>query len=187
MEDTYHGMKVADYLPIVISQGFEQVLEEAFGDERLFIFFHPDGIFLKFDTYRGQDVNGGTFHYNVVVRGDIAKARDAFSTGHYADDQTFVGHHDCRVGFCKKLKRLRAVGHFLNPWKYDPGVVWIVHHGDAKQTFGETANRYVEHHKYSQMAAEKTIKRAALLPANVQACIAVSIRKLEEELERCKT
>ncbi len=187
-------MSLNDYTELVRELGFVQVYEESFVGrpvgigsknqvtEHFFVFFHRDGILLSFDTYGSCNVNGGNLYYNVKV-GDDSK-HHAFETGSYKSKHVWGGNHDCRWCLEPNMDGLREAGQFLNPWKYDPGVVWLVHYGD-KDELGEDWDNS-RHHEYSIMAARKTIERAAKMPQNVQDCIAVSIAKFEREL-KCPT
>lgn len=185
--DTHFSMDVADYLRVVDEEGFQLALREPFEahpygggtkNETLFVFFHPEGVLLHFDTYGGDHVNGGQFHYNVEVAGDHGEAWGAFSSGGWGDKNIFYGYHDCREALRHHLRGLRRVGRFLNPWKFDPMTVWLTHYADkeslpdSKQSDGS----------YSRMADTKTLERAAKLPQNVQDCMTVSIEKMRQDL-----
>jgi hypothetical protein len=70
-DDTTMSNDLERYLRIVYEEGFEKLLEVPFVnhyypdiEEKLFVFWHTDGILLSFDTYRSTQVNGGNFHYN---------------------------------------------------------------------------------------------------------------------------
>lgn len=177
-----YSIEIDDFLRLVQHLGFGQVYREAFigrndADEHFFVFFHPDGVLLTFDTYGGENINGGNFYYNVAIDKRRKHPSDAFSSGHYPEQYIFAGNHDCRNGISNNIDALRKVGKFLNPWKYDPGVVWLVHYAD-----GDELGKNWRHEAYSRMAAKKTIERAARLSHEAQDCIAVSIKKCEEEL-----
>lgn len=69
-DDTVMLNDLERYLRIAHEEGFEKVLEVPFAsphhatEEKLFFFWHPDGILLRFDTWDAIRVNGGNFYYN---------------------------------------------------------------------------------------------------------------------------
>jgi hypothetical protein len=72
--DSHFGTTLEQYRAIVTDLGFELVLEMPFRGrsysdapnprETLFVYWRPDGVLLKFDTYGGDQLNSSDFYYN---------------------------------------------------------------------------------------------------------------------------
>jgi len=149
--DSKLSNKVENYLGIVKSIGFEEVLVEPFTteegiDEKLYILWNNDlGILLKFDSYSYKDdgswaksgkevpepsVNGGNIYYNVKLKPRKEVESNCTSSGGYRDG-VWVGNHDCREAIKHKIDKLKRNGEFLPKWVERP-FLWLLHHGDTQ-------------------------------------------------------
>lgn len=142
--DSYFSQPLENYLSIVYELGFQIAYTEEIppkkDEDRLsdayFIFYHPDGIILEFDSYWGmKSINGGRFFYN--WRPNLPKSNNfrVLSSGTYAvyDDETnnyiWSGNHDCREAIKYNIEKLREHGTFVTPW-VDCPIHWFSHYGD---------------------------------------------------------
>jgi hypothetical protein len=166
-DDTKHASTLVDYMRIAQSEGFEIVHRVPFvdsdgGEESLYVLFHPtDAILLVFDTYRYRNVKGGQFHYNWRPTDRIARFYNCCSSGGWrkSDDvYTWEGSHDCREALRFKLRQLRKVGSFVNPWVI-PKLPWMCHYMDCRGDY--------DHDRYERINRE----RLAALPPNVRAAM----------------
>lgn len=139
--DVWDGMPVGEYRAVVEGYGFELALELPFshtdpwGKERaetLFIYAHPDGLLLKFDTYEGERVNSGNVYY--CWEGELPAGELITSSGHWLkpDYRVWAGDHDCREAVLFNLDRLRSHGSFVSPWPARPSL-WLLNYSDTKQ------------------------------------------------------
>jgi hypothetical protein len=126
-----------------------------------FIYWHDDGLLLKFDTFGwNQDegepnVNGGKVHYCWRPNEDVNRW-DLTSSGQMTDSGVWAGNHDCREALIFNLEQLRANGEFVKPW-VGRHFLWLLHYMDTKD----------EDYDYKAI----TIERAAMLPADVREVI----------------
>jgi hypothetical protein len=142
-DDTCLSNETVNYLRIVQEEGFIRVLHENFmGNETMetfFVYWHPEGILLCFDTYGGVNINGGNFYYNWLPSGKIEDVPWRItSSGGYTEFDingkcwVWIGHHDCREALRFHIRQLRQHGTFLNPWVKQP-FLWLLSYGDTKQ------------------------------------------------------
>lgn len=140
-KDSYMGMSYKLYIDLLEELGFKQILmvqfESQWNDrDKFFVFWRDDGILLKFDTFSGETVNGGSFFYNWKPN-DIKEMGGATSSGgfddcgHEDDHSKWVwyGNHDCREAIRFHIKQLEEFGSFVTPWEKIP-FLWLCHHGD---------------------------------------------------------
>jgi hypothetical protein len=188
VDDTTFSHEAFDYIRIVKEEGFELILEDEFQGKEfadsLYVFWHPDGILLCFDTYwNHKSVNGGKFYYNWRPDSEVLEDRPwrFTSSGHYTypggalakhDPQAWdrakekgevfwSGDHDCREGLRHHLKMLRKHGTFLTPWIESP-FLWLTHYAD-KDGLDEH-----DHDAYAKMADAKTLERFEKFPEQVK-------------------
>jgi hypothetical protein len=166
--DTHHGTALQEYLEIVHEEGFRECLALPFKgtgwgdscDETFYVFWHPDGVLLKFDTFNGDRVNGGDFLYNRVPNKPGWPSHQIISSGGFYElpDKTMVwiGGHDCREALRLNLRGLRENGRLLSPWVKRP-FLWLLHYMDTKDP------------AYNYKAI--TEARIAMLPDDVRAAI----------------
>jgi len=71
--DSYHNIKLENYLDILQQEGFQNILEIPFHsnqwnyDDVFYIFWHPQKfILLELDSYNKKSVNGAKFYFNWV-------------------------------------------------------------------------------------------------------------------------
>lgn len=135
--DTVFSNSLDRYESIIKDYGFELALDVPFtdpydsADEHLFVYWHPYGLLLKFDTYQGVRVNGGKVQYCwKPADPDARETWKLTSSGSYSNG-VWVGDHDCREALIFNLENLRKNGDFLNPWPTLP-FMWLLHHGDTK-------------------------------------------------------
>jgi len=142
--DTYFGQSIENYLSVVYELGFKAAYTEEIppkkDEDRLsdayFIFYHPEGIILEFDSYWGmKSVNGGRFFYNWRPNRPEFNNYKILSSGTYAiysketDNYIWSGHHDCREALRYNIELLRKHGTFVTPWVNCP-INWFSHYGD---------------------------------------------------------
>ena len=165
-DDTHFGSKLNEYIRILQSEGFEQILDIPFcgrnnKGEHFFVFYHADGILLCFDTYEGNTINSGNFYYNWIPK-DNLEYKDyhhvlSSSGVHEYDGQLVrIGSHDCRESLRQKLSGLRKYGTFVNVWVRQP-FLWLLHYMDTKGPYD-----------YEAINGE----RISMMPQNVQNAIA---------------
>jgi hypothetical protein len=167
--DTLFSSPLDYYQEVIEENGFEKVLEIPFHswdkDESFFVYWHPDGLLLCFDTFGSDKVNGGKVYYNWETTN---RERDWRITSSYSpvecsdegEDYYFclAGDHDCREALIHNINQLRENGNFLKIWRKKP-FLWFLHHGDKDE------NGKVDH--YEDVNAE----RIAMLPQHVQDAI----------------
>lgn len=134
------------YVSVIEGAGYQRVLDEPFVDaygvaQTYFIYAHPDGLLLAFDSY-GESLNGGKVYYNWIPA-DRTIGR-LTSSGAYqstnpdktvmeaaADELVWAGDHDCREALLFNMRRLRENGALLTRWVHRP-FLWLKHHGEGR-------------------------------------------------------
>ncbi len=158
-DDSVFSNDLDRYLRIIDAEGFRKVFEMDIPEtsDKFFVFWHDDGILLKFDTYRENRVNGGNFYYNWKPNSDAD--RNVTSSRSPGPDGCIVGNHDCREAIRFHIRRLREEGQFLNPWLKRPSAFWMLSykdHNDIPHKYGDKT--------YDNISAE----RIAQFPEDVQ-------------------
>jgi hypothetical protein len=137
--------EVARYERILLAEGFSLVHGEPFlgtgyaatgGEaetpEVLCLWWHPDGLLLRYDTFggAGYHVNSSTVYFNwrSTVAADWHRI-ERFS-GHWKEGVA-VGSFDAREGLRLSLHSLRSRGGFVSPWIERPWM-WLLHYMDTK-------------------------------------------------------
>lgn len=153
--DTYHGQTLSKYLEVVLSLGFQEAIKETFKghsddrEETYFIFWHPSGVLLSFDTYLGEHVNGGHLYYNWSPAISCDDYYSCLSSGSGADVDgrlVWTGYHDCREALRFNFVSLQDKGTFLNPWEKCP-FLWLGHymdHKDKEVSYVSINDRYID-------------------------------------------
>lgn len=134
--DTTFTNMLDRYISIVEAYGFQLVLEDSFTGrddraERFFIFAHPDGLLLAFDTFETDHVNGGKVYYNWKPSSREAMFQFTSSGSMARLHDVWVGDHDAREALIFKMDQLRANGSFVKPWVERP-FLWLLHYMDPK-------------------------------------------------------
>jgi hypothetical protein len=166
--DTYHGMETEHYIAAITQFGFSQVLCEEFTSEKwghrdkYFIFWHPKGLLLSFDTFMGRGVNGGKVYYNWVPAPDIENRHRYTSSGYYSRDGVWVGDHDCREGLIANMTAMESSGSFLSEWAECPRL-WLLSYADHETCCSGPIQTWT--------SGEKTADRVSKLPEHVQSAI----------------
>ena len=162
--DTVFSNDLDRYQSIITDYGFELVLDITFMsrdvEEHFYVYWHPYGLLLHFDTSQGVRVNGGKVQY--CWKPTDPDANDwwwLISSGGFRSG-VWVGDHDCREALIFHLENLRAKGEFVNPWPALPWM-WLLHHGDTK----------VEGYDYKAINEE----RINMLPEYVQEGMGLNI------------
>tara|TARA_R110000824_G_scaffold12226_7_gene53632 strand:- start:51350 stop:52162 length:813 start_codon:yes stop_codon:yes gene_type:complete len=131
------------YLAVIEENGFEKVLEIPFvshdKQETYFVYWHPDGLLLSFDTFNEDGINGGKIKYNWTANDwekmpwGILSSHAPFKTcqNNGEEIEYISGDHDAREALIYNMDQLREHGTFLSPWK-EQGFLWLLHHGDTK-------------------------------------------------------
>jgi len=155
-KDSLFSNTLTYYEMVIAEEGFVKVLELPIvgTEDTFFIYWHPDGILLKFDSYNGRSVNGGNFYYNWKPNENADWSVLSSHSGRV--DGIIAGDHDCREAIRYHIQRLREEGTFLNPWVKRP-FLWLLHYMDTK----------TEGYDYKSITAE----RIAMLPEYVQSAI----------------
>ena len=138
-DDTTLSNELDNYVRIVEDEGFQLVLTVPFTTSRsksaesLFVYWHPEGILLRFDTYESARVNGGDFYYNWAPNENVDAYRFT-SSGSFFDDEgemVWSGNHDSRKALRYHISQLRSNGRFLPIWATQP-FIWLLHYGDTE-------------------------------------------------------
>jgi len=164
-DDTTFSTSLSRYQRIISNYGFREVLripfEGRYGPDTFFIYWHDDGLLLKFDTFGwDQDesepnVNGGKVHYCWRPNEDVNRW-DLTNSGQMTDSGVWAGDHDCREALIFNLEQLRANGEFVKPW-VGRHFLWLLHYMDTKD----------DGYDYKAITTE----RAAMLPVDVREVI----------------
>lgn len=132
--------KLADYMRIVKSIGFELIYEEPLvitdykgkvRNETLYVMWR-NGVLLVFDSYHTDDMNSGNFYYNWIPNKDCDNPYKYTSSGRWdgTEEQkkdrnnfnwrewVWVGNHDCREAIKFRISELENHGTLLSQWKY---------------------------------------------------------------------
>jgi len=163
-DDTKLSNELDNYLRIVKDEGFDIILKEDFlgydnFTESLFVLWNnKDGVLLCFDTYRTKDVNGGHFYYNWKPDRSNKDWYSLTSSGHLGENDTYIGHHDCREALRLHLSDLRENGTFVKPWIEQP-FLWLLHYGDTHDS--SYGNKKYDYEKINA-------SRIAKFPKNVR-------------------
>jgi hypothetical protein len=170
--DTYFSQSLENYLSIVNELGFklaytEKIIPKTKDDKEdtYYIFYHPEGIILSFDSYWGnKSINGGNFYYN--WRPNNIKNRSRLtSSGSFArydtenNDYIWSGYHDCREALRYNINRLREHGSFVTPW-LDCPILWFSHYGDkvSSDDFNKRSEMYKTLSKLRMEAFPQEVK-----------------------------
>jgi hypothetical protein len=131
--DTYWGIKLPEYQQIIAEEGFELVQKMDIPEtpDQFFVYWHPDGILLVFDTYYGDSVNVGKFYYNVKPTDPKAFWSSRVTSSGGFREGVWVGDHDCREALRHNIQKLRENGEFLSIWVECP-FLWLLHYQDTK-------------------------------------------------------
>lgn len=169
IDDSLFSNKLSDYTRIIAAEGFEKVLEIPFEvkesydpaprQEKFFVYWKAcEGLFLCFDSFNGDSVNGGHIYFNLEAPEYISY--DVPYSGGYMkrDDghKILVGDIDCREAIRTRLNGIREQGKFLPVWE-EQKFMWLLHYGD-------TRNEGYDYKKINQ-------ERITQLPENVQKAI----------------
>jgi hypothetical protein len=161
--DVCWGMTLDEYIDTVVRYGFEQVLCDVFTSEkwkhedRFFIFWHPKGLLLSFDTWGGKSVNGGKVYYNWKPETENRYT----SSGSYCDG-IWCGDHDCREGLIANMTAMESAGEFLPVWWHCPSL-WLLSYADHETCCTGPIHTWT--------SKEKTAERVSRLPEHVQNAI----------------
>jgi hypothetical protein len=153
------------YFDVIAAEGFYKIFEMDIAETpgKFFVFWHDDGILLKFDTYNATHVNSGKFYYNWKPNSDFDRNVLSSHAG-YNRGEVIIGDHDCREAIRFHIRRLREEGRFVSPWEKRPSVFWMLHYKDYKDVlykWGEKPS------PYDLITAE----RVAMFPEHVRKAI----------------
>lgn len=162
LDDTTFSNTLERYTRIITEEGFVCVLSLPFAaedgtPESFQVWFHPDGLLLRFDTYRTKNVNSATFYFMVQLN-DHESRRGLRCSNSYVDYDAKIlqGDFDAREAVRFSLRTIRAVGTLLNPWPQQQ-FIWLLHYMDTKK----------KDYNYEAITAE----RIAMLPEHVRKAI----------------
>lgn len=175
--DTFHGMRVDDYVKNITEFGFVEVYSESFTEhhfgrdvtEWLRVFWNEKhGLLLYFDTYNGV-INGGKCWYNWKPMTEGAY-RSTSSGSYYqsGEEWIWVGDHDCREALRFNIRNLLIGGPFIAQWRFQPRCMWITHWGETDSLFGSYDHWHTE---TKHPATIRTEERISKFPEAVRAAI----------------
>ena len=160
--DSTFSNKLDYYEQVLAAEGFEKVLEipiphdptleREYGD-RYFVYWHPDGLLLSFDSYCGDSVNGGHIYFNFKMNDPQEFYLLNIPVGSCNGVADSI---DCREAIRYYLGKMRENGKFLPVWEHRP-FLWLLHYMDTK----------AEGYDYKAITAE----RIAMLPEHVRKAI----------------
>ena len=179
--DVHWGMPLSEYLLTLKRFGFREVLHIPFKkkydvgvlEDHFFVLWHEKGILLKFDTYFGNDINGGSFFYNVEILNGDAKlfysAAPISSGGLTQDKKVFTGYHDCREAVLHTIQRFELFGTFLKTWVETPFIL-LIHHGDRinNENFKVSSKRMMELTKQRMLMLPEEVQKAINVPKFIE-------------------
>ena len=162
LDDTTISNTVENYTRIITEEGFEHVLTIPFADidgtpESFQVWSHPDGMVLKFDTYRTKDINSASLYFNARLNDSsyLYTLRCGGGVSRF-DNSVIVANFDAREALRFHIRKLRAAGTLVNPWIERP-FLWFLHYMDTK----------VKDYDHAAITAE----RIAMLPEHVRKVI----------------
>jgi hypothetical protein len=162
LDDTTFSNTLERYTRILREEGFEQVLCLPFTGrdekpETFQVWFHPDGLLLKFDTYGSGSINGGNFYFQIRLNSNSARiGMRCSSQMSRVDESAMIGDFDCREALRFHIRQLRSAGTLLAQWVEKPWL-WLLHYMDTEDP------------NYNHKAI--TAERVALLPEHVRKAI----------------
>lgn len=174
--DTTFSMSMDDYEQNIEDYGFVQIYGEQFtwnkygetASDWLKVFWYSEfGLLLHFDTYRG-DRNGGKVHYNWMPNENFDYG--VTSSGSYGSGEkpyVWVGDHDCREVLRFYMNQLKDNGTLLPQWKFRPSSLWITHHGETDEIYGNDGHDWSKPH----LSDIRTAERIRKFPVEVQKAI----------------
>jgi len=176
--DSEFGCSVGKYLGILEDLKFELVMELPIKDkDKFYVFYRPDGLLLRFDTYQGKSVNSATVYYNWKPNPGYWDQKLYCPTGsggwEHPDDKKpedlrierrreeliRVGSFDAREGIRGTIQELEKHGRFLAKWIKHPSL-WLCHYGDTEK----------KPHNYTYYDEVKETRKK-MLPQRVQEMI----------------
>lgn len=130
-DDTSYRSSMADHMRIATDLGFDVVYQESHFvtrsqcEDTYYVHWHPDGILMECDSYRGTSRNTARIYYSLA--GDVNVLWKVISSGHTApdgDEWVLVGDHDVRECLRHKIGLLRDAGTFRSTWLESPNL-WM--------------------------------------------------------------
>ena len=162
--DSNFSNKLDYYERVLAAEGFCKVFEmeiphdqthEKEYHDRYFIYWHPDGLLLSFDSYFGNSVNGVHIYFNFRPT-DVKEFWHLQIPVSGGGPAGLCESIDCREAIRYYLGKMRENGSFLPVWEKRP-FLWLLHYMDTK-TEG-----------YDHKAI--TEERIAMLPEHVRKAI----------------
>lgn len=127
------------YEKVLAAEGFSKVFEMEIPNDpadeneyhdRYFIYWHPDGLLLSFDSYFGNSVNGGHIYFNFRPT-DVKEFRNLQLPVSGGCPAGLCESIDCREAIRYYLGKMRENGSFLHVWEKRP-FLWLLHYMDTK-------------------------------------------------------
>jgi hypothetical protein len=136
--DSTFSSKLDYYERVLAAEGFSKVFEmeipndpthEKDYQDKYFIYWHPDGLLLSFDSYFGDSVNGGHIYFNFKPNDwkQFCTLNIPLSGGGGVYESL-----DCREAIRYYLGKMRETGTFLPVWENRP-FLWLLHYMDTKE------------------------------------------------------
>ena len=173
-------MDIKDVLNEIEKFGFERVLDIPFmncdgtKEEHLYGYFHYTyGIFLQFDSYGGNRVNGGHFYYQWKSNSGLTNHKSLSSGGwtEITGGYIWSGYGDCRTDMFENITALACDGKFITPWINLKSISapTLVHYMDYHADYNAPWD--VGYEMYKEALRTKTSERFKMLPPQVQKAI----------------
>ena len=135
--DSTFSNKLDYYERVLADEGFSKVFEMEIPHDpadkkeyhdRYFIYWHPDGLLLSFDSYWGDSVNGGNIYFNFKMNDPQEFYHLNIPVGSCNGVADSI---DCREAIRYYLGKMRENGTFLPVWEKRP-FLWLLHYMDTK-------------------------------------------------------
>lgn len=152
-DDAISGCLLSKMMRIISELGFEQVLDLDFEipgpimdeiqEEHFYIYAHPDGMIIVFDTYLNTHVKGGCIYFNLQLNEDITHfdlTRLVGASGELSNKvpNVFSGYVSLNTtfGIRETITVLKSNGTILQTW-IDRLFLWFLHSRDLEGDFGD--------------------------------------------------
>jgi hypothetical protein len=134
--DTFFGITFDDYLGVLGSLGFKELLSGAVpGTEDKWAVHWRDGVLVFSDSYGGgKSLNGGKAYFNYSPKNSESAYLPGFSGCAVLDDNeraVWAGDIDVREGLRHRLTTMEQNGQLLKGWLKQP-FLWLLHYQDTK-------------------------------------------------------
>jgi hypothetical protein len=191
LDDTSYSEDIERWTRITKDLGFEEVLHAPFEGtkyredqdapkEYLSICWHPCGILMKWDTYRGNR-NSASIYFNWTANDqskpwgpDLPISGGMVNPPEGKEDIcTLCAHIDIREAFRHTMKKLFHYGKFETPWIEQPHL-WLLHHEDEQKIEKDSGGDWKVS---SEMYKNVNLERISQLPEHVRNVICPNMKE----------